>query len=180
MRPQILTKSGNYFNFLEPVKNKYDITDIAHGLSHVCRFGGQCRKFYSVAQHSVYVSYLVPKEFQFDALMHDAAEAFLGDIPKPLKILLPDYQVIEKRVEADLFSRFGVSFPLAQCIKDADAIMLATEQRDLMPANDDDWAEKAGIKPWSYKFRPLSSLHAYNLFMQRYEELQPTRRAVIG
>lgn len=171
MRPDILLRSGNYFNFLTPELSKFDITDIAHGLSNVCRFGGQSKEFYSVAQHSVLASYLVPDCDKYDALMHDAAEAMIGDIPKPLKELLPDYQLIEKRVENAISSRFKVSNPLPLSVKRADLIMLATEQRDLMPHHDDEWALIREITPTESIIKPVLPIIAYKMFLDRFHEL---------
>lgn len=176
-RPDILTNSGQYFDFEFPERYRFDILDIAKSLSKICRFGGQCFEFYSVAQHSVEVSYIVPEEFAFAGLMHDAAEAFIGDMPRPLKLMLADYRAVEKRVEAALFEKIGLSLPLPRCVKEADLVMLATEQRDLMPQHDDEWAVLSGVSPRERKIDPLDSTAAYFYFIDRYEDL---RRRIDG
>lgn len=94
--PTLMLASGNRFDLLDPEASEFDIFDIAHGLANVCRYAGQCRSFYSVAEHSILVSEIVPS-FAFEALMHDAAEAFIGDITRPLKALLPEYRESNKR-----------------------------------------------------------------------------------
>ena len=168
--PTILLQSGEYFDFENPEGSVFTIADIAHGLSHVCRFAGHCREFYSVAQHSVYVSMLVPEEHAFAALLHDAAEAFVGDVAKPLKDMLPDYRAIEDRIEAAVLGRFGLSKPLHPSIKEADIVMLATEQSLLMQ-NRDDWEYTRGRKPANINITPMAPAEARSFFIRRYRDL---------
>jgi 5'-deoxynucleotidase YfbR-like HD superfamily hydrolase len=105
--PTIMLASGKLFDFLDPHGSDFGIDDIAHGLAHVCRYAGQCRAFYSVAEHSMLVADTV-SEFAYEALLHDAAEAFIGDVTRPFKQLLPDYKRIEATIEDAMIGRFGL------------------------------------------------------------------------
>ncbi|TKI02119.1 HD family hydrolase, partial [Martelella alba] len=127
----ITTFSGRHFDYADPDINSICITDIIHALSNECRYAGHCSQFYSVAQHSVLTSMIVPPAFALEALLHDAAEAYCKDIPAPLKRLLPDYHAVENRVDAVIRRRFGLPEAMSPEVKRADLIMLATERRDL-------------------------------------------------
>jgi 5'-deoxynucleotidase YfbR-like HD superfamily hydrolase len=108
------------------------IDDIAHSLANLCRFGGHCRQFYSVAQHSVLVSRLVPLHLAFVGLMHDATEAYVGDMVRPLKYSLPQFLEIEDAIWRLIARRFDLPLHLPAEVKEADDIALVTERRDLI------------------------------------------------
>jgi uncharacterized protein len=93
------TFTGNKFFPFAPHPHQIDIRDIAHGLSLLCRFSGQCPYFFSVAEHSIYVANNLPDNLKLEGLLHDASEAYLGDLPRPVKVGLPEYNAIEAAVE---------------------------------------------------------------------------------
>lgn len=170
--PTIALRSGAYFDFLAPESSGFTIDDIAHGLSNVCRFAGQTRKFYSVAEHSVHVSRIIGLRFAYAGLMHDAPEAFIGDIPKPLKNLLPDYANIEHRTEVAVLSRFDVPFPLPPAVKLTDLAMLRAEQSQAME-NEDFWGATEGAPAADVTLEFWSPDRAKFEFLRRFRELTP-------
>lgn len=133
--------SGIAFWPLDPRADEVRIEDIAHSLSLLCRFGGHCSRFYSVAEHSVYVSWLVSREAALWGLLHDAAEAYVCDLPRPLKRMLPGYSVIEGRVQAAIAEHFGLPPEMPAEVKKADEALLLTEARELMSAPPMPWEE---------------------------------------
>lgn len=114
-----------------PSPDDISLLAIATGLSKICRFNGQIDGWYSVAEHSVHVSRLVPPEHARVALLHDAAEALIGDVISPLKAELPDYKVIEARFEYAMAQAFGIPFPFPAEVKVADLRMLEIERHVL-------------------------------------------------
>ncbi len=168
--PTIMLASGKRFDLLDPASSEFDIEDIAHGLAHVCRYAGQCRRFYSVAEHSLLVSETV-EEFALEALMHDAAEAFIGDITRPLKQLLPDYKAIELAIEQTISERFGLWPEAKSVIKEADLRVLAAEQRQIMAEGCADWADEAGIVPAEIIVQGLMPMEAKEQFLRRFRHL---------
>jgi hypothetical protein len=174
-RPDILLQSGNFFNFLTPESSIITIEDIAQGLANESRYNGQTRGFYSVAQHSVMVSLIVPPEYALAGLLHDASEAVMKDLPKPLKRLLPDYQALEQTVEAAILAKFGITLPLHPSIKVADLVLLATEKRDLMPPHERE--EGDDVQPLAEVIVPMAPAMAKLAFLCRYYELLGAREA---
>ncbi|EAM1361134.1 HD family hydrolase [Salmonella enterica] len=173
----IQTLSGKQFDYLSATIDDIDIEDIAVALSNICRFSGHLPEFYSVAQHSVLCSQLVSPEFAFEALMHDAAEAYCQDIPAPLKALLPDYREIEKRTDQLIRFKFGLPLEEASVVKYADLTMLATERRDLDIDDSIPWVILEGIPPTDlFESYPLCPGQAFGLFMARFNELMELRQ----
>lgn len=169
----ILTTSGTYFNLSNPHESEIRIEDIAHALSKLCRFSGHCREFYNVAQHSVLASLLVPAEHALMALLHDAAEAYIGDVTSPLKAMLPEYKIIENRVTNAIYQRFNIGPHQYPTIKHADLVMLATEREHLLPATDYQWECIRGIKPMKIlNFRCWEPDEAHDKFMDRYDQIR--------
>lgn len=135
--PTILLRSGSYFDLLNPEGSSFTIEDIAHSLAHLCRFTGHTKRFYSVAEHSWWCSLIVPRQDALAALLHDAAEAFVGDVSRPLKMLLPEYRRIEDRILRAVLERFLLSPVLPASVKAADRRMLRSEQVDAMDSTED-------------------------------------------
>ena len=171
----ILTASGKHFDLADPQPDMVDIRDIAQALSNEARFNGHTRSFYSVAQHSVSVSLIVPPADALEGLLHDATEAYMKDIPLPLKRMLPDYKHIEQRVDAVIRDRFGLPAQCSDSIKCADLIMLATERRDLMPPDPTQWDVLHGIEPDPMRIAAAPSSDAKWLFWMRWKELTGER-----
>lgn len=167
----ILTASGAHFDLVDPQPDMINLLDIAQGLANECRYAGQCRWFYSVAQHSTLASHIVAPELALEALLHDAAEAYIKDIPRPLKLLLPDYRAIEQRVDTVIRHAFGLPDRMSDTVKEADIIMLATERRDLMVEDNTEWEILRGVTPLDKRIRAQPPRIAESHFVRRLLEI---------
>lgn len=166
-----LTSTGIQFYPMDPRSADIRLSDIAHALAQICRFGGHTQFFYSVAQHSVLVSEIVPKEHALVALLHDATEAYVGDMVRPLKRNLPQYKAIEYRVWIAICHRFEIDPAMPECIKAADNRALMTERRDLLIKSDHSWSLEEQFPPIETKITPLEPLHAEAAFITRFRQL---------
>lgn len=175
MIPFIETFQGERFQPLAPELSKIWIEDIAHALSNQCRFSGHCREFYSVAEHSVRVSRLLrdwgeDADVQMWGLLHDASEAYLVDLPTPLKAgeFGEAYRRAESVLMARVCERFGLAPPEPRVVRVADATLLRTEARDLMPNKPEHWGKlevqplEERIVPWTPKRAEASFLHIFH------------------
>lgn len=169
--PWIQTYSGRKFNPLRPYPDAIVIQDIAHSLSMQCRFSGHVKKFYSVAQHCVLVSYICDSADALWGLLHDASEAYLVDIPAPLKHSgkFEAYREAEKVMMSAICQRFGLSQTEPNSVKKADKVLLATEARDLMGPLHPEWRQPED--PLPFLVDPLPQQEAKNMFMKRFFRL---------
>jgi uncharacterized protein len=170
--------NGNYFDLETITGDTTDIDTIAHSLAMINRYTGHTKEPYSVAQHSVLVSHLVPQSGNWPlwGLLHDISEHVLGDVSRPLKAIMPAYKALEADVEKRLWAKFGLYGPMPWIVKHYDSVALLMEQRDLMPAGSPwDNYGLSGIRLTSEletsRILPLGWRHAKKTFLLRFEEL---------
>jgi uncharacterized protein len=123
----IMTYTGKIFNVFDPDPDLICIEDIAHALSNLCRFGGHTDDFYSVAEHSCRVSIEVPRALKLQALLHDASEAYIVDMPSPIKYHIPQYLEFENKLMSVIAEKFGFEYPLNDTVKRADKYLQQLE-----------------------------------------------------
>lgn len=171
METFIQTHSGARVSIMDPDPKDITIEDIGWSLAHQCRFAGHCKKFYSVAEHSILVASYLPREIRLEALLHDAAEAYIIDIPSPLKQLLPDYKIFEKRFERAIRTALDLNYLIddqKNIIKFADKVALATEADNLM-RDTSDWEILEGFNPQG-KIFGYDPYQAYTIFMEKFTD----------
>lgn len=124
---KIRTFTGKYINPFDPKPEEIDIMDITHALSRICRFNGHSMRFLSVAEHSVNVCNKMPPELKLQGLLHDASEAYLMDIPTPIKKQLHGYYEAEDNLMKMIADKFGFEYPFNDILKEADKAQLEFE-----------------------------------------------------
>ncbi|USV41087.1 phosphohydrolase [Xanthomonas phage BUDD] len=172
-RDFIETWSGVNLYMPDPDPESILIEDIAHALSKVCRFAGHVDRFYSVAEHSIHVSYAVPPEHALQALLHDATEAYLCDIPTPFKRMIPAYAELEDNLWAVIAEKYGVPFKLHETVKLADRMLLLSERDALKEHSKRQWpAEYENHRRWEgfYEMN-LTQEQTARVFLLRFAKL---------
>lgn len=163
---------GERFNVATPDPAKIHLEDVAHALSRTCRFAGHInREHYSVAQHCYHVSCLAVPEYAQEALMHDAPEAYIHDITRPLKQLLTEYQSLERLHWAAIALRFSLPLNLPRVMHNYDMILLATERKQLCVSDPEPWDCLAGVRPLQCTLPTWGPNKAKEMFLDRAAEL---------
>lgn len=167
----IITFTGKQFFPLDPRLEDIDVNDVAHALSNQCRFAGHCTSFYSVAQHCVLVSQMCPPDDALWGLLHDATEAYLIDLPSPLKKSeeFAFYKTTEKNLMNVICDVFGLSHDEPPSVKEVDKRMLATEARDMTFTEGRGWVTES--VPYDFHIKPWNSDYARAKYLSRLHEL---------
>ncbi len=153
----IRTFKGIYVNVFEPTVEMFNIRDIAHALSNIPRFGGHTKIPYSVAQHSVMVARFVKPEHAIEALLHDASEAYILDMPSPIKHKMPEYMELESKIMSVIAKKFGFQFPLSNEVKIEDRKQLEHEWEGLI-------LKSKHITIWDNVQSEKEFMYAYNKY----------------
>lgn len=173
----ILTYTGRKFDFNDYSDNEVTILDIAHALSMICRYGGATKYFYSVAQHCVYLAEELLKDthdraLALDGLMHDAEEAYVGDMKNPLKGLVPEFCAVAEDVDYFVRSKFeslGVPIRMQDKTKEYDSRILLDEKDALLIASEHKWPiELDGTQPLGIYIEPWSPARAKMEFLEMF------------
>jgi len=164
------TYTGKAFWPFDPRPDEVCIEDIAHALSLLCRYGGHCKHFYSVAQHSIYVSDLCLNRNKLWGLLHDATEAYLVDLPRPIKWHLPEYRAIEERLQIVIAEKFDLCLTMPIEVKRIDNAILACERDQIMAKPPYDWQVDIAFKV-EVSINQWSPEHAEREFIKTFRKL---------
>lgn len=169
----IETYSGHKLDVFNINKEAIDIVDIAHALSMACRFNGHLKQFLSVAEHSIIVASMVEEQHQLAALLHDAAEAYITDVPRPIKQMLPEINKIDAVLTEAIFKKFGCEYPINPEIIAVDRELCLAEARD-SNMDTDSWGETyAHLEHTPFHWSPVQ---AEKYFLKMFYELTETQK----
>jgi len=169
----IKTYTGKQFYPQDPKVEDIDIEDIAHALSLTCRFNGHIKEFYSTAQHAVLCSMVAPSEFKWEALHHDDSEAYISDLTRPVKGMLPQYTLLERGIEDCLALKFSLPKKMSDEVKLVDTRMLVTEASQLMSSAGICWWESSQYpKPYQFTINLWNPSAAEEKFLETYNNLR--------
>lgn len=166
----IQTFTGGRIFPLDPLPDEIHIEDIAHSLSLQCRYNGHVKKFYSVAEHSVIVSKNVDAGNELAGLMHDASEAYLTDVPRPIKPYFTGYYDFEEALMKVIADKYSFAWPMSPDVKTADNRILMDEKAQLLGKGEFEWTDDFG-KPLGVAIESLSPEAAEQAFLDRFKEL---------
>lgn len=168
----IQTYTGRKFDPLNPLPQDVCLKDIAAALSKICRFTGHVNRFYSVATHCINASYLVPMEDAREALLHDASEAYLADLARPIKANFPAYKEIERKIEIAIALHFNLRYPWPKSVKHADNVLLRKEAEQLFPFPPlDNWHLSLPVEGRHIWITSQFPDEAEEEFLERWKEL---------
>lgn len=160
---------GIAFDLDNPDPKTITIENIAHSLSMLCRFGGHCNRFYSVAEHSVHCYDQANDKDKKEALLHDGTEAFVVDLVTPVKLMLPEYKKLEDRIDLVIRSKFGLPESITPQVKKIDRRMLMTEKQQLMDKAPRSWDRTDN--PYSFELPCWSPDQAKEEFLKRWDSM---------
>lgn len=165
----IRTFTGRKVFIANPSPDSIIIEDMAHSLSQMCRFTGHCKVFYSVAQHSVYVSWICAPEHALWGLLHEGGEQHFSDVSTIGKRLpgMEAYRAYEANSRTITAVKFGLQANEPPEVKTADNLLLVTEQRDLMWGGE----RSSQLQPLNHRIKPWSCRKAERVFLLRFAEL---------
>lgn len=168
------TYTGKVLQPLDPQPGDFDLKDIAWSLAHQCRYNGHTKMFYSVATHCILVSWFCPPDLKLCGLLHDASEAYLSDLPSPIKHRMPEYRAVEAQIEAAIAKQYGLPYPMPAAVKAADdkvfqleaALVMGgeIERRYALPPSDERSMVETFIR-YTSKCRPEE---VYDLYLETY------------
>lgn len=166
----IQTFTGKKFHVIAPRVEEIDIVDIAHALSNSCRWSGHCKQFYSVAQHSCFVSENCPTELKMWGLLHDAAEAYIGDLNRPFKLSgkMDEYILAEQRIMDVVCEKFGLTPGMPLAVKEVDNRVLQTEANQILGPRIDNWSI---AEPYDWALYPVHPRVAKSIFLDTFKLL---------